>query len=424
MTLRRKRRRLAPSDDEGEAGLEQLLELAGSCQRIVVFSGSGLSASSGMSTFSTRGGLYERAQRKYKLADGKSLFTYAFFDRQRPEAQAFFADIYSEAVAAEPAAGHHALRQLHDAGRLLRHYTLNIDGLAEQVGMDTWHHERNTSGVTVEMHGNVRHLVCPECHATRPMTAALAKQIRAKVAVPCGAAGCSHDAMRFKVMMYDDGEAECITPDDVMELMEEDVKAADLVLWVGISFQQSASTVYFRKVRCWMQEAGRLGVAVQALINPSDEALFNLRTAMSNQHELRVLEVLAESDEVLPLLADRLRRTRAAGSGSRAAAAARQQAAAAAAAANGVKEEDGWQGESMQQQQGAPPAAQHPQHLQEVQHEAGPAVAALLQQAVGLPGGADQAGWQQPQVTVQQLELLQAALTKAMLKEGPCFMNM
>lgn len=99
-----------------------------------------------MSTFSTRGGLYERAQKKYKLADGglfcrggqqgqpnckackpwtrscgarqapprhgsthvqhpcariravapagKMLFTYAFFDRQRPEAQAFFADIY------------------------------------------------------------------------------------------------------------------------------------------------------------------------------------------------------------------------------------------------------------------------------------------------------------------------------------------
>lgn len=94
-----------------------------------------------MSTFSTRGGLYERAQKKYKLADGgcwavaetagqparmqlqapscaawphggsthvphpgrcfrlrpaagKMLFTYAFFDRQRIEAQAFFADIY------------------------------------------------------------------------------------------------------------------------------------------------------------------------------------------------------------------------------------------------------------------------------------------------------------------------------------------
>lgn len=32
------------------------------------------------------------------------------------------------------------------------------------------------------------------------------------------------------------------------------------VLWVGISFQQSASTVYFRKVRCWIQvnAAGRV----------------------------------------------------------------------------------------------------------------------------------------------------------------------
>lgn len=86
-----------------------------------------------MSTFSTRGGLYERAQRKYRLSDGKVLFTWAFFDRQRPEAQAFFADIYSEALAAAPAAGHHALAALAAAGRLRRHYTLNIDGLAEQV---------------------------------------------------------------------------------------------------------------------------------------------------------------------------------------------------------------------------------------------------------------------------------------------------
>ena len=100
-----------------------------------------------MSTFSTKGGLYERAQKKFKLSDGKALFTYGFFDRQRPEAQAFFADIYLEAVRARPARGHLALAGLQDAGRLLRHYTLNIDGLAEEVGMDTWHHERNAGGL-------------------------------------------------------------------------------------------------------------------------------------------------------------------------------------------------------------------------------------------------------------------------------------
>ncbi|KAL4422791.1 hypothetical protein ABPG75_008988 [Micractinium tetrahymenae] len=333
----RKRKVQHHSYDDGTA-LQQLLEVAAGAQKIVVFSGSGLSASSGMSTFSTRGGLYERAQKKYKLADGKMLFTYAFFDRQRPEAQAFFADIYSEAVNAEPAAGHHALRQMYDAGRLHRHYTLNIDGLAEQVGMDTWHHEHNTAGVTVEMHGNVHYLVCPECHAMAPMSAALARQIRGREPVPCAAPGCGQGTMRFKVMMYDDGEAECITPDDVMDLMEEDVKAADLVLWVGISFQQSASTMYFRKARCWIQEAGRLDQCVQALVNPSDEALFNLRTAMSNQSELRVLEVLAESDEVLPLLADRLRVP--GGAGAAAAAADRARAAAAAAAHHRAKLEE------------------------------------------------------------------------------------
>lgn len=32
--------------------------------------------------------------------------------------------------------------------------------------------------------------------------------------------------------------------------MEADVQQADLVLWVGISFEQSASTAYFRRVSC------------------------------------------------------------------------------------------------------------------------------------------------------------------------------
>jgi len=40
-----------------------------------------------------------------------------------------------------------------------------------------------------------------------------------------------------------------ITKDDVFDVMEEDLAVADMVLWVGISFEQSASTSYFRRVR-------------------------------------------------------------------------------------------------------------------------------------------------------------------------------
>lgn len=300
----RKRRRAAAQDT---SQLDSLLELAERAARIVVFSGSGLSAASGMSTFSTRGGLYERAQKRFRLADGKALFTYAFFDRQRPEAQAFFADIYSEAVRAQPAAGHLALGTLRSTGRLARHYTLNIDGLAEQVGMDTWHHERNPGGVTVEMHGNVRHLVCAECHATLPLDAGLAGRLRALQQVPCPAPGCGNPALRFKIMMYDDAEGECITPDDCMDLMEADVQAADLILWVGISFQQSASTQYFKKVRHWLQHVGRLGDVAQAIINPSDDAYFYLISACCNQADLaeNMIQVLDTADEVLPRVAAR-----------------------------------------------------------------------------------------------------------------------
>jgi NAD-dependent SIR2 family protein deacetylase len=44
--------------------------------------------------------------------------------------QAFFAQIYSEAQSSRAAPGHVAIAELHRMGRLQRHYTLNIDGLA------------------------------------------------------------------------------------------------------------------------------------------------------------------------------------------------------------------------------------------------------------------------------------------------------
>lgn len=39
-----------------------------------------------MSTFSTKGGLYERAQKRFGVSDGKKLFTYSFFEKQRLDA--------------------------------------------------------------------------------------------------------------------------------------------------------------------------------------------------------------------------------------------------------------------------------------------------------------------------------------------------
>ncbi|CAF9926479.1 MAG: hypothetical protein HETSPECPRED_006344 [Heterodermia speciosa] len=90
-----------------------------------------------MSTFSTKGGLYERAQKRFSVSDGKRLFTYSFYEKRKLE---------TLARRARPGAGHQALAQIAKAHKLLRHYTMNIDGLAEAAGMDAWHVESNPTG--------------------------------------------------------------------------------------------------------------------------------------------------------------------------------------------------------------------------------------------------------------------------------------
>jgi hypothetical protein len=86
-----------------------------------------------MSMFSTKHGLYQRACKRFNISDGKKLFTWRFYDKQRTEVTSFFVDIHKEAAKAQPGVGHRAVAQLHDEGKLLRHYTMNVDGLATHV---------------------------------------------------------------------------------------------------------------------------------------------------------------------------------------------------------------------------------------------------------------------------------------------------
>ena len=57
----------------------------------------------------------------------------------------------------------------------------------------------------------------------------------------------AHERVKASAFLFHPAD-DVITPEDVFDIMEEDVQQADLVLWVGISFEQSASTAYFRRV--------------------------------------------------------------------------------------------------------------------------------------------------------------------------------
>ena len=65
------------------------------------------------------------------------------------------------------------------------------------------------AGVTVEMHGSVRQLVCPPCGHVVPLTAAAASRLKAREALPCER--CGHAPIRTRVMLYDDAEGAAST---------------------------------------------------------------------------------------------------------------------------------------------------------------------------------------------------------------------
>ena len=62
------------------------------------------------------------------------------------------------------------------------------------------------AGCTVEIHGNISQLVCPECGAVTPMNVTFIRQLRAQKPIPC--TKCSCQAIRCRVMLYGDADGE------------------------------------------------------------------------------------------------------------------------------------------------------------------------------------------------------------------------
>jgi NAD-dependent SIR2 family protein deacetylase len=187
--------------------------------------------------------------------------------------------------------------------------TMNVDGLHRSLPA--------LQAVTLEMHGCARDTVCERCARTAPLAAPQLRAFRAAAArgapaprctLPDAAAGGSSaasacgGAVRPRVMLYADPAETLITP-PFDAALAADLAAADAVLWVGISFEQSASVEHFRRARRALQAAGLAATVPQLVVNPAAEAAFNVATAVANAGELRLLHARATADEFLARLA-------------------------------------------------------------------------------------------------------------------------
>jgi len=270
--------------------------------KIIVFSGSGMSVSAGLPTFS--GHLYTKASQTYKVKDGSKVFRYDFLKTNPRECFRFFKQLYEKATKAVPTPSHRALKVMEDSGKLVRHYTLNFDDLASASGISLWSrsnddNDASSSGKTVELHGNICHLVCRQCGCVH------GAHKNMKPIPKCKNKHCNGD-LRFRVLMYDDMEGSLIcNTNPLIHLLPKDVLECNAILWVGISFRQSASCQHFGTVFSALQTTATSQAQKKEQIptfiidlNPNG-ALENLMDGLQMQlgEDERVYAVESTSDE-------------------------------------------------------------------------------------------------------------------------------
>ena len=102
---------------------------------VLVMAGAGLSTPSGIPDFrSPESGIYDNLQ-KYKLPYPEAIFDIEYY-RGNPEPFNKWSKEFLPGVNYKPSIGHYFVRMLQDKGKLLRHFTQNIDGLELLAGVE------------------------------------------------------------------------------------------------------------------------------------------------------------------------------------------------------------------------------------------------------------------------------------------------
>lgn len=172
--------------------------------RIVILTGAGISAESGLRTFRASDGLWE----EHRIED---VATPEGFARDPALVHRFYNQRRAAAAAALPNAAHQALARLEAAGaHHLLVVTQNVDDLHERAGT------RNL----IHMHGTLTGALCAACDHRWPAPAAMQP---ADPCPACGAAATRPDIVWFGEMPYR------------MDEIWAALRAADLFVSVGTS---------------------------------------------------------------------------------------------------------------------------------------------------------------------------------------------
>jgi NAD-dependent deacetylase len=130
--------------------IERVAQWIANSKKVVVFVGAGMSTESGIPDFRSPGGVWDR----YDPED----FEFAQFlssERSRQNYWRMSTEMYDSMKNALPNAGHLAIAELENLGKLDCLITQNIDGLHFKAG--------NSQELVLELHGTAMHVTCLDC---------------------------------------------------------------------------------------------------------------------------------------------------------------------------------------------------------------------------------------------------------------------
>ncbi len=234
-------------------------------ERMVAFTGAGVSQESGLATFRGRDDALWQRFRPEELATPQA------FERHPRRVWQWYASRFGTASAVEPNPAHHALVRLADLFPSFLLVTQNVDGL----------HQRAGSRGVVELHGTLRHARCHACDRRMEMRDAVERSPEEPPACACGG------LFRPAVVWF--GEP---LPLAALERATTAAAGADLLLAVGTS-----ATVF---PAAGLIELAHRGGAAVIEVNPQP-------TAFSGLADLRVT---APAGVGLPALEAEVRRCR------------------------------------------------------------------------------------------------------------------
>jgi len=156
--------------------IERVAQWIANSKKVVVFVGAGMSTESGIPDFRSPGGVWD----KYDPED----FDFGRFLSSEGSRQTYWrmaTEMYDSMKNALPNAGHLAIAELENLGKLDCLITQNIDGLHFKAG--------NSQELVLELHGTAMHVTCLDCGTRYERDAVQARLSKEEKAPRCEACG-------------------------------------------------------------------------------------------------------------------------------------------------------------------------------------------------------------------------------------------